>query len=127
MQKGRCPGHPLRENNLINVVDLYLNQMKCISCFTCVHILQISPFLIIFLSTMPLGHTIKEVVQASPYLCILCVAPLMDLFVLCVARLWSSVYECQRVECAFASPVRTECGLFVMCYMQRCVSVSAVL
>ena len=28
--------------------------------------------------------------------------------------LWSSVYECQRVECAFTSPVRTECGMFVM-------------
>ena len=26
-----------------------------------------------------------------------------------------SVYECQRVECAFTSPVRTECGMFVMC------------
>ena len=25
--------------------------------------------------------------------------------------LWSSVYECQRVECAFTSPVRTECGI----------------
>ena len=24
--------------------------------------------------------------------------------------LWSSVCECQRVECAFTSPVRTECG-----------------
>ena len=24
--------------------------------------------------------------------------------------LWSLVYECQRVECAFTSPVRTECG-----------------
>ena len=24
--------------------------------------------------------------------------------------LWSSMYECQRVECAFTSPVRTECG-----------------
>ena len=24
----------------------------------------------------------------------------------------SSVYECQRVECAFTSPVRTECGMF---------------
>ena len=32
--------------------------------------------------------------------------------------LWSSVYECQRVECA--SPVRIECGMFVMC----CMSVS---
>ena len=42
--------------------------------------------------------------------------------------LWSSVYECQRVECAFTSPVRTECGMIVMyCSMQRCMSVSAVL
>ena len=37
--------------------------------------------------------------------------------------LWSSVYECQRGECAFTSPVRTECDMFVMC----CMSVSAVL
>ena len=28
--------------------------------------------------------------------------------------LWSSVYECHRVGCAFTSPVRTECGMFVM-------------
>ena len=28
--------------------------------------------------------------------------------------LWSSVYEYQRVECAFTSPVRTECGMFVI-------------
>ena len=41
--------------------------------------------------------------------------------------LWSSVYECQRVECAFTSPVRTECGMFVIYCMQCCVSVSAVL
>ena len=27
--------------------------------------------------------------------------------------LWSSVYECQRVECAFTSPLRTECGMSV--------------
>ena len=40
--------------------------------------------------------------------------------------LWSSVYECQRVECAFTSPVRTECGMFVMYCMQCCMSVSAV-
>ena len=38
--------------------------------------------------------------------------------------LWSSVYECQRVECAFTSPVRNECGMFCM---QCCMSVSAVL
>ena len=41
--------------------------------------------------------------------------------------LWSSVYECQRVECAVTSPVRTECGIFVMYCMQCCMSVSAVL
>ena len=41
--------------------------------------------------------------------------------------LWSSVYECQRVECAFTSPVRTECGMFMMYSMQCCMSVSAVL
>ena len=41
--------------------------------------------------------------------------------------LWSSVYECPRVECAFTSPVRTECGRFVMCCMQCCMSVSTVL
>ena len=41
--------------------------------------------------------------------------------------LWSSMYECQRVECAFTSPVRTECGMFVMYCMQCCMSVSAVL
>ena len=29
--------------------------------------------------------------------------------------------------CAFTSPVRTECGMFVMCCMQCCMSVSAVL
>ena len=36
--------------------------------------------------------------------------------------LWSSVYECQRVECAFTSPVRTECCMFVMYCMQCCMS-----
>ena len=41
--------------------------------------------------------------------------------------LWSSVYECQRVECTFTSPVRTEYGMFVMYCMQCCMSVSAVL
>ena len=35
--------------------------------------------------------------------------------------LWSSVYECHKVECA----VRTECCMFVMCCMQCCMSVSA--
>ena len=41
--------------------------------------------------------------------------------------LWSSVDECQSVECAFTSPVRTECNMFVMYCMQCCMSVSAVL
>ena len=35
---------------------------------------------------------------------------------------WSSVYECHQMECAFTSPVNTECGMFVMC----CMPVSAV-
>ena len=40
--------------------------------------------------------------------------------------LWSSVYEWQRVKCAFSSPVRTECSMFVMYCMQCCMTVSAV-
>ena len=28
--------------------------------------------------------------------------------------LWSSLYECQRMECALTSPVSNECGMFVM-------------
>jgi len=43
-----------------------------------------------------------------------------------ILPLWSSVYECQRIECAFTSPVRTECGMFVMCSMQCCTSLSTV-
>ena len=54
-----------------------------------------------------------------------CLALLVGLFVFSV--MWSSVYECQRVECAFTSPVRTECGMFVMYCMQCCMSMSAVL
>ena len=38
--------------------------------------------------------------------------------------LCSSVYEYHKLE---YSPVRTECGMFVMCCMQCCMSVSAVL
>ena len=41
--------------------------------------------------------------------------------------LWSSVYECHEVKCAITSPVRIGCGTFVMCCMQCCMSVSAVL
>ena len=40
---------------------------------------------------------------------------------------WSSVYEYQRVECAFTSYVMTECGLCVMYCMQCFMSMSAVL
>ena len=47
--------------------------------------------------------------------------------VLVFSVMWSSVYECHKVECAFTSPDRTECGMFVMCCMQCCMSVSAVL
>ena len=39
----------------------------------------------------------------------------------------SSVYECQILEYAFTTPVRTECGMFVLYCMQWCMSVSAVL
>ena len=28
--------------------------------------------------------------------------------------LWSSLYECQRVECVFTYPMRTECGMYCM-------------
>ena len=41
--------------------------------------------------------------------------------------LWSSVYECHKVECAFTSPVRTECGMPEMRCMQRYMYVSALL
>ena len=38
-------------------------------------------------------------------------------------HMWSSVCGCQIVECAFTSPVSTECGMFVMYCMQCCMSV----
>ena len=41
--------------------------------------------------------------------------------------MWSSVYKYHRVECAFTSPVRTECDMFVMYCMQCCMLVSAIL
>ena len=41
--------------------------------------------------------------------------------------LWSSVYECQRVDCAFTYPMRTECGMCVIYCMPCCMSVSYVL
>ena len=49
---------------------------------------------------------------------------LMTSAISCLMRL--SEYECQRVEYAFTSPVRTECGIFVIYCMQCCMSVSTV-
>ena len=42
------------------------------------------------------------------------------------SRRWSSVYECQSVECAFTSPVIIELGMLVMYCMQFVMSVSVV-
>ena len=55
----------------------------------------------------------------------LCLVLLMTFAISC--PLWSAVYECQRVECVFTSPVRTECDIFVMCGMQCCMQCVDVL
>ena len=39
---------------------------------------------------------------------------------------WSSVYECQSVECAFTSPVIIELGMLVMYCFQFVMSVYVV-
>ena len=39
---------------------------------------------------------------------------------------WSSVYECQSVECAFTSPVIIELGMLVIYCMQFVMSMSVV-
>ena len=41
--------------------------------------------------------------------------------------LWSSEYECQRVKCAFTSPVWTVCDMFGMYCIKCCMSVLTVL
>ena len=41
--------------------------------------------------------------------------------------LWSSLSEYQKVECAFTSPLKAECGMFVMFCMQCFMSVTTVL
>ena len=44
--------------------------------------------------------------------------------------MWSKLMMTSSIsarECAFTSPVRTECGMFVMCCMQCCMSMSVVL
>ena len=56
---------------------------------------------------------------------VMCSELLMTSAISCLP--WSSVYECQRVECAFTSPVRTECGMFVNYCMQCWMFVSAAL
>ena len=43
---------------------------------------------------------------------VMCSELLMTSAICC--PLWSSVYECHKMECAFTSPVRTECGRFVI-------------
>ena len=55
---------------------------------------------------------------------VMCSELLMTSAICCSLR--SSVYECQRVECAFTSPVKTDCGMFVMYCIQWCMSVSDV-
>ena len=64
------------------------------------------------------------VISGDDACCIVVFGTLVSVFVFSVMRsellmtsamsLRSSVYECQRVECAFTSPLRTECGIFVM-------------
>ena len=85
-------------------------------------------------------------VSVMLYPCIVCVALLMNLFVLCVACLTVNCLVKQHaiclvkqfaiclgviaifsIECVFTFPVRTECGMFVMYRTQCCMSVSAVL
>ena len=79
------------------------------------------------------------VISGDDVCCSVVLGTLVDVFVFSVmwsellmtfaisCPLWSSVYKCQSVECAFTSPVRTECGMFVMYFMLCCMSVSAVL
>ena len=60
----------------------------------------------------------------SDDVCVMCSELLMTSSISCPLR--SSVYKCQKGE--LTSPVKTECGMFVMYYiMQCCISVSAVL
>ena len=83
---------------------------------------------------------LDTVVISGEYVCCRVVfGTLVAVFVFCVmwsellmtsaisCPLLSSVYEYHKVECAFSSPVRTECCMFVMCCKQCCMSVSAVL
>ena len=86
------------------------------------------------------GLTLDTVVISGEYVCCSVVFDtLVGVFVFSVmwsellitsaicCPLWSSVYKCHKVECAFTSLLRTECGMFVMYCMQCGMSVSAVL
>ena len=76
------------------------------------------------------------VISGDDVRCSVVFGTLVGVFVFCVmwsellmtsaisCPLCSSVYKCQRVECALTSPVRTKCGMFVM---YCCMFVSAVL
>ena len=56
---------------------------------------------------------------------------LVGMFVLCGPELlmtsaiscppWSELYACHKMERVFTSPVRTECGMIVMCCMHSVV------
>ena len=58
------------------------------------------------------------------FLCVILhtMSPAKSMQLLCIFTV-----VCCKVECAFTSPVRTECGMSVMCCIQCCMSVSAVL
>ena len=83
------------------------------------------------LSTMSDLNSVLDtvVISVEDVCCSVVFGPLVGVFVFSVlwsellmlsaisCSLWSSVYECQRVECAYTSPVMTECGMFVICSM----------
>ena len=84
----------------------------------------------------PIVYCVHTVVTSGEYVCCSVVfGTLVGVFVYSVKwsellmtsvisyPLWSSVYECHKVECAFRSPMRTECGMFVMYCMQCCMSI----
>ena len=69
-------------------------------------------------SALSLYSMLDTVVISGEYVC-WCLALWLVCWCLVLSviscHLCSSVYECQRVECAFTFPVRTGCGMFVMC------------
>ena len=61
-----------------------------------------------------------KVISGDDVCCSVVLGTLVGVFVFSV--MWSEL-----LACAFTSPWRTECGIFVMYCMQCCMSVSAVL